>query len=334
MNKSKIKHLIAGPCSAETEKQVLNTAKAVSGIKEVSLFRAGIWKPRTSPNSFNGVGDIGLKWLTRIKDEYGFKVITEVATPLQAEKCLEHNIDAVWIGTRTTINPFYVQEIASSLQGTNIPVYIKNPIIPDLSLWGGAIERFKNAGIKDIVAIHRGFYTYGESRYRNEPIWDIPSKLKEEYPEIDLICDPSHIAGDKNLVGEVFKMATLHDMQGFMIETHLNPTTALSDKDQQITPYELTELLSSLKTLNYNEFTNTLKIRDEFNKLETDILNMLTKRFQLVKELMEINGEKSITLYKLEEWKEWLKELKNDSKELNLNQSFINQIVNIIIRNT
>jgi chorismate mutase len=328
---NKLKHLIAGPCSAETEKQVLDTAKQISKIKEVSLFRAGVWKPRTSPNSFDGVGDIGLSWLQRVKQEYNLKVITEVATPWHVEKCLLHNIDAIWIGTRTTVNPFYVQEIANSLKGVDIPVYVKNPITPDLALWCGAIERFENAGIKHINAIHRGFYTYESFQYRNEPIWELPKRFKEEYPNIDLICDPSHIAGSRNLIDEVSKMAMLNNMQGLMVETHLDPNNALSDKNQQITPSELISLINKFKNTDYNSSNNFLKLKKELSHLEEGVLGALVKRYQFVKELATLRDDKLIPNNEISKWKKMLKEFKNDSKELDLEQSFINKIMSIIL---
>lgn len=330
MQNNKIKYLIAGPCSAETEKQVLNTAKELKAIKELSFFRAGVWKPRTNPNSFEGVGDIGLKWLKEVKEQHQLKVITEVATPKQVELCLEHNIDALWIGTRTTVNPFYVQEIANAVKGTNVPIFVKNPITPDLKLWLGAIERFKNAGINNVIAVHRGFFSHQKSIYRNEPIWEIPLTLKKEHPEIDLICDPSHIAGNKELIVEVAKNAIYYGMEGLMIESHLSPQKALSDREQQITPAELQVLLSSLSFIKSKENINSLELKNELNKLESETLILLTKRYQLLKKLTATNSEKTNTLYKFEEWKKLLKDLKNDSKELNLNHSFINKVIEII----
>ena len=285
LSPAKIKYLIAGPCSAETEKQVLDTAKELKAIDELSFFRAGIWKPRTNPNSFEGVGEVGLKWLQKVKEQHQLKVITEVATPKQVELCLHHNIDALWIGTRTTVNPFYVQEIANVVKGTDFPIFVKNPITPDLNLWIGAIERFKKAGINNVVAVHRGFYSHKESIYRNEPIWEIPIRLKKEHPEIDLICDPSHIAGNKELIVEVAKNAVSYGMQGLMIESHLTPSKALSDKEQQITPQELNLLIKSLKFIDSKENFNNTELQNELAKLEEGALLLLTKRYQLIKKL-------------------------------------------------
>ena len=237
--RNSLKQLIAGPCSAETREQVLETAKEIADIKNLTYFRAGIWKPRTAPGSFEGIGEEGLKWMNEAKQQFGVKLITEVATPEHVDTCLAHNLDAIWIGARTTVNPFYVQQIADSLKGIDIPVFIKNPISPDVGLWMGAIERFKLAGIKNISVIHRGFYSYTKGIFRNPPMWEIPIKLKTEFPDLQIICDPSHITGDSELIEEVSKFAVQLGMDGLMIETHPNPPKAWSDAKQQVTPDHL-----------------------------------------------------------------------------------------------
>ena len=241
--------IISGPCSAESQSQLLNTASQLKEIN-IDIFRAGIWKPRTRPNGFEGVGLPALEWLKNVKLETGLKVITEVANPFHLDKILENDIDMIWIGARTTGNPFAVQEIADAIKGVDIPVFIKNPLIPDLNLWVGAIERFYNSGIKDIVAIHRGFYNDISEDYRNLPEWKIPIKLKSLIPEMPLICDPSHIAGRKGLVTDISRLALDYDFDGLMIESHINPKSALTDQYQQLEPEELKILLNSLEKEN------------------------------------------------------------------------------------
>ena len=242
--------IISGPCSAESQEQLLNTAKKLKDIN-VNVFRAGIWKPRTRPNGFEGVGLPALEWLRNVKLTTGLKVITEVATPFHLKKVLEYDIDMIWIGARTTGNPFAVQEIADAIKGVDIPVFIKNPLIPDLNLWIGAIERFYNSGIKNIVAIHRGFYNNISQEYRNLPEWNIPVELKSLIPNIPIICDPSHIAGKKELVADIARKALDLNFDGLMIESHINPQQAFTDQYQQLEPNELEILLRSLETENF-----------------------------------------------------------------------------------
>lgn len=241
--------IISGPCSAESQDQLLNTAIELKKIN-VDVFRAGVWKPRTRPNGFEGVGIPALEWLRNVKSETGLKVITEVANPFHLNKILENDIDMLWVGARTTGNPFAVQEIADAIKGIEIPVFIKNPLIPDVNLWVGAIERFYNSGIKNIVAIHRGFYNNISKDYRNLPDWNIPKKLKNIIPNLPLICDPSHIAGRKDLVGKISKLALDYDFDGLMIESHINPKSALTDQYQQLNTDELKALLKTLQSEN------------------------------------------------------------------------------------
>src|SRR5690606_16018652 len=236
---------IAGPCSAESEKQMLQIASTLP--EQVKVFRAGIWKPRTKPNSFEGVGAIGLKWLKKVKEEYGFKITTEIATASHAKLALEHDVDILWIGARTTVNPFKVQEIADALRGTDKIVLIKNPVNPDLDLWIGALERLNGEGITKLGAIHRGFSTYKKDRYRNQPQWQIPLDFKNLFPQIPLICDPSHIAGDRNLIAEIAQKSFNFGFDGLMVETHHTPDEAWSDAAQQVTPDRLKSIINNLK---------------------------------------------------------------------------------------
>ena len=236
--------VISGPCSAETREQVLETARGLSEVG-IDYFRAGIWKPRTRPGEFEGIGDIGISWMCDVRDIYGLKIATEVAKAEHVELALKNKFDMIWIGARSTVNPFTVQEIAESLQGTNIKVMVKNPVNPDLKLWIGAIERIWKAGITDVTAIHRGFSVYEKTLYRNDPNWQIPIDLKQELPEIPLICDPSHIGGRSHLLLPLAQKAMDLNYDGLMIESHVNPSVAWTDAKQQITPQELKELLKS-----------------------------------------------------------------------------------------
>ena len=246
-------YIVAGPCSAESESQILETARLIKD--NIDIYRAGIWKPRTNPGSFEGVGKRGLQWLNKVQQELNVKVATEVATPKHVELCLNSGIDALWIGARTTVNPFYVQEIAEALNGVDIPIFVKNPIHPDIALWIGAIDRLNKNGVKKITAVHRGFFTYELSAYRNEPKWEIPIDLKRRMPELPIICDPSHITGNRNMILEVAQTSMDLDMDGLMIETHDNPNIALSDSKQQVTPTELLSLLQRL-ILRNQDFKN------------------------------------------------------------------------------
>ncbi len=245
--------IIAGPCSAENREQVLNTAKEIKKIQAVTAFRSGIWKPRTRPNRFEGVGAIGLKWLNEVKRIYEIPVMTEVANAKHVELCLENNIDMIWIGARTTVNPFYVQEIANTLQGVNIPVFIKNPIHGDIKLWAGGIERMYNSGIRKIIAIHRGCYKNQSSPFRNDPKWEMVSELIRIFPDIDIICDPSHIAGNAKFIKSISQKAYDLSLNGLMIETHINPKKAKTDASQQITPKKLNKILGSLIINNFHK---------------------------------------------------------------------------------
>lgn len=237
--------VIAGPCSAESLDQVMATAKGLSRIG-ISTFRAGLWKPRSRANHFEGVGSIGLSWMNEVQQQLGMKVMTEVATTCHVEQALKAGIDRLWIGARTTVNPFQMQEIADSLRGVDIPVLVKNPMCPDLELWIGAVERLENAGIKDIRIIHRGFCTVRNAPYRNFPLWKIVEQFRKYYPTIPVLCDPSHISGRKELIKDVCIKALSEQVDGFFIESHQHPEQALSDASQQLTPLELHNLLTEL----------------------------------------------------------------------------------------
>ncbi|MEM9991333.1 MAG: bifunctional 3-deoxy-7-phosphoheptulonate synthase/chorismate mutase type II, partial [Bacteroidota bacterium] len=277
--------VIAGPCSAESEQQVMETAKALAA-QDIDLFRAGIWKPRTRPNSFEGVGVIGLKWLKRVKEETGLKTTTEVAKTAHVFEALKHGIDVLWLGARTTVNPFAVQEVADALKGVDIPIMIKNPINPDLKLWMGAIERIYNAGITRIAVIHRGFSFFGDSNYRNIPRWQIPIDLKSQFPDLQVICDNSHICGRRDTLQSVVQKAFDLSFDGVMTEVHPNPDEAWSDAKQQITPARFKELMDSLvlrqASTNDADFKNNIDhLRGEINELDSELWGLLGRRMQL-----------------------------------------------------
>ncbi len=315
--------MISGPCSAETEEQVMETARQLAAIKEVSIFRAGIWKPRTRPNSFEGVGVEGLKWLRRVKQETGLLVGTEVANEKHVYEALKYGIDMLWIGARTSVNPFTVQEIANALNGVDVMVLVKNPINPDIELWQGAIERIAKAGIKRIGAIHRGFSSYEKTLYRNQPNWQLPIELRLRMPDLPLICDPSHISGARQYLHEISQKAMDLNYDGLMIESHINPREALSDAAQQITPNELIELISRL--IFRSAATSDPKLLDVLGELRQQIdiyddhlLEILEKRMKIAETIGQYKKENNITILQSTRWDEIIKKVivKGQSKGL------------------
>ncbi|MFN7015277.1 MAG: chorismate mutase [Bacteroidia bacterium] len=327
--------IIAGPCSAESEEQVMEVAKAVASCEKVSLFRAGVWKPRTRPGAFEGKATEALVWLNNVKQATGLPVTVEVANPKHVEQALKFGIDVLWIGARTTVNPFYVQEIAEALKGVDIPVMVKNPIHPELQLWIGALERFNKVGINKLVAIHRGFYSYRKSEYRNLPQWEIPIAIKVECPYLPVICDPSHISGKADLIEEVAQKAIDLNMDGLMIETHPNPLQALSDAKQQITPQKLIEILNNLKireTHSENlEFENLLEqLRNEINEIDTELLRVLEQRMDIVEKIGTYKYANNVAIFQLDRWAEILKTRKATGYKLGLSDEFIQAIFQLI----
>lgn len=301
--------IISGPCSAETEEQVFETAIQLQKTGKIDILRAGIWKPRTRPNSFEGVGEIGLKWLVDAGKETGLPVITEVANARHVELALKAGIEKFWIGARTTVNPFAVQEIADALQNTNVDLLVKNPINPDLNLWIGAIERFKNAGITEVNAIHRGFSAAKNTTYRNEPLWEIPLALKQEFPSIRLICDPSHITGRRDLLLHVSQKAMDLIYDGLMIESHIDPLHAWSDAEQQITPADLVVLLNSLvlrsENINNPEVKNELSnLRAAIDDIDMEITVLLAKRMEIAEAIGQYKNAHNITILQPKRWEE------------------------------
>ena len=325
---------ISGPCSAESETQVVNTARELNERIPLSYYRAGLWKPRTSPNSFEGMGAAALPWMKKAKEETGVKIITEVATAQHVELCLEYNFDALWIGARTTTNPFSVQEIAEALRGVNIPIFIKNPINPDLSLWIGAFERFQKVGLTDLSAIHRGFSVANKLPYRNKPLWEIPIEFKTQFPDIPLLCDPSHICGNRTLLKDVSQRAIDLGMNGIMIESHPNPDNALSDAAQQITPAQVAEMSEALHyrttSLTSNSAEKLQILRDRVDALDADIIDLLGKRMNIAREMGALKKDEGITIFQLERWKEILESREAWGKSAMLTETFLSAYLKAI----
>lgn len=320
--------IISGPCSAETEEQVLETATRLKKTGKVDALRAGIWKPRTRPGSFEGVGTKGLSWLTQAKKITGLPVAVEVATAKQVEDALHFDIDILWIGARTTVNPFSVQDVADALRGANVPVLIKNPINPDLELWIGAVERVAKAGIKNIGLIHRGFSSYGNTEYRNAPMWHMAIEMKRRNPTMMIINDPSHISGNRTLLQSVAQKAIDLDFDGIMIETHIDPDNAWSDAKQQITPERLAEILDAIKwrheTTDQKEFVVALeKLREQINHVDDELMQLLGQRMKIAEKIGEYKKNNNITILQTNRWNEILERATKKGEALGLSREFI-----------
>ncbi len=300
--------VIAGPCSAESEEQVLRTAQALAETGRVHLFRAGIWKPRTRPQSFEGMGDPALQWLVNARKATGLAVCTEVANARHVEACLAAGIDAVWIGARTTVSPFAVQEIAEALKGTDVPVIVKNPMHADLKLWVGAIERVQALVHGPVFALHRGFTGYAHKEYRNAPMWEIPIALRAEKPDVPVLCDPSHIGGRRDLLEPVAQKAMDLGMVGLMLEVHPTPEQALSDADQQITPGRFAELLDGLtireEQLSSDQIDGLAALRMQMDSLDEQLIELLAARMDLARSIGAFKKEHGLTILQLERWKQ------------------------------
>lgn len=326
--------VIAGPCSAETEEQLMDTARQLKQGGKVHLLRAGIWKPRTRPNSFEGIGEIGLEWLVNAGKETGLPTSTEVANARHVELALNAGVDVLWIGARTTVNPFAVQEIADALMGVNIPVMIKNPVNPDLQLWLGAFERLSQVGITDLTAIHRGFSVYKHAKYRNVPSWEIPIALREHLPEIPMICDPSHITGRRDLLAEVSQKALDLNFDGLMIEVHRDPDNAWSDADQQITPQVLGTMLNELVLRSGEVSTDVASqiadIRSKVSDLDDRLFDILSARMQLSEEVGRLKRENNITILQQEHWQKMINYRLSKSGEYKLTRRFVRKLMDAI----
>ncbi len=327
--------LISGPCSLETEQQALETAKLLAKDKRVFIFRGGVWKPRTRPGSFEGVGSVGLKWLQLVKKETGLPVGTEVANAQHTEEALKADLDVLWIGARSTASPFVVQEIADVLKGSDKPVLIKNPVNPDVQLWMGAIERVYTSGIKNIVAIHRGFTPFRETKYRNYPNWKNVIELRRLMPNLPIICDPSHIAGKREFLFEIAQKAFDMGMEGLMLESHIDPSCALSDAAQQLTPADLGKLLDRLvirhEVAGNPEFENRLDLlRNRIDSIDAELLEMLSSRVAIVKQIGQYKKDHNVTALQINRWSQLMDNRVNLGKNLALNEGFVKTLFQLI----
>ena len=319
--------IIAGPCSAESEEQVLSTAHELAKIKQVTVFRAGIWKPRTRPSSFEGVGNVGLEWLRKVREQTRLHTAVEVASPEHVETALKYGVSFLWIGARTVVNPFSVQAISDALKGTDIPVLVKNPLNPDIRTWIGALERLNQAGIRKLIAVHRGFSFFNRTPYRNSPMWEIPIELKQWCPNLPLLADPSHICGETGLLLQVSQKAFDLEMDGLMIESHINPKAAMTDSDQQITPTALNGLLSKLILRNLTgtvEFENKLEeLRSEIDKLDEELIDILARRMDIAEEIGKYKKENNITILQLKRWSQVIHDRVLAGNNLGLSKEFL-----------
>ena len=327
--------LISGPCSAETEEQVMSTATELAKIKEVSVFRAGIWKPRTRPNSFEGIGAEGLKWLRTVKQETGLMVGTEVANEKHVYEALKYGVDMLWIGARTSVNPFTVQEISDALRGVDVMVLVKNPINPDLELWIGAIERISKAGITRLGAIHRGFSTYEKTIYRNQPNWQLPIELRRRIPDLPIICDPSHISGAREYLFEISQKAMDLNFDGLMLESHIDPDNALSDSAQQVTPNELRELLSRLvlrsPVASDPKLLDILgELRQQIDVFDDTLIDILEKRMKVAETIGQYKKENNITILQTTRWDEIIRKVMVNGQVKGLSREMIDTIFKAI----
>lgn len=326
--------IISGPCSAETEEQVLKTAQELSLIPNVRIFRAGIWKPRTRPGQFEGVGEEGLKWLQQVRKNTGLLTTVEVANPEHVEMALKFETDILWIGARTVVNPFSLQDLADVLKGVDIPVMVKNPINPDLNLWIGALERINRAGVKKIAAIHRGFYFFEKTPYRNAPMWEIPIELKRRIPELPVICDPSHICGDRNYLADIAQKALDLEFNGLMIESHIDPYKALTDPNQQITPEALKRLIDSFiirKEKGTLEFESRLEqLRREIDKIDADLIAILARRMGLIDEIGEYKRDHNITILQLKRWRTIFQDRLSRAEDSGMEREFLQKLLELV----
>ncbi|MDP3915268.1 MAG: chorismate mutase [Bacteroidota bacterium] len=323
--------IIAGPCSLETEEQAMSTAKLLAKDHRIFVYRGGVWKPRTRPGSFEGVGSIGLKWLQMVREETGMPVGTEVANAQHTEEALKAGLDVLWIGARSTASPFVVQEIADVVKGTDAVVMVKNPVNPDVQLWLGAFERLSQAGIKNMVAIHRGFTPFRETEYRNYPNWKTVIELRRLMPNLPIICDPSHIGGKREYLFDISQKAFDMGMEGLMIESHIDPSCALSDKEQQLTPADLAKLLDRLVirnvTTDNKQFENQLELlRNRIDAMDTELLETLSSRMEIVRQIGQYKKENNVTAFQVGRFSELMDKRVKLGERLNLDPNFVLQL--------
>ncbi len=326
--------IVAGPCSAESEKQVMDTATRLKEMG-ITIYRAGVWKPRTRPGSFEGMGSKALPWLKKVKRELGMKVAIEVAQPAHIFEALKYEIDIFWIGARTTVNPFFVQDMADAMKGLDNPVFVKNPINPDINLWIGAFERLNRAGIKKLVAIHRGFSYFGPTKYRNVPQWEIPIELRRRLPKMPILTDPSHICGRRDLLQEISQEAMDLNFTGLFIESHINPDVALSDKAQQLTPEDLKKLLGNLvirhAEVDDDQLLNTLQhFRKQIDLFDDELMEVLEKRMLVSKKIGHYKKEHDITIFQNTRWNEIVGKRLKQAREKELSEEFVDKVFRAI----
>jgi len=326
--------VIAGPCSAESEQQVLSIAEKLDPTY-TQVFRAGIWKPRTKPGMFEGVGAVGLKWLQKVKEEFKIPVATEVANAAHVKEALDHDIDYLWIGARSTVNPFTVQEIAESLRDTDKIVFVKNPVNPDLELWMGAIERLQAQGIKKLGAIHRGFSTYKKTKYRNNPQWQIALDFRTKMPHIPMICDPSHIAGRRDLIFDISQQAFNYEYDGLMVETHIDPDNAWSDAAQQVTPDVLLAILKKIELRKHDDVDTKYhselnQLRQSIDELDKEIWDNYSDRMKVAGKIGQLKKAHNVATYQSERWNEIFENTKSNVSKLGLSEEFIEKVLQAI----
>jgi chorismate mutase len=327
--------IISGPCSAETEEQTLATAKQIAATGKVHALRAGIWKPRTRPGQYEGAGDEGLKWLVKAKQETGLPITTEVANAAHVEACLKAGVDILWVGARTTVNPFSVQEIADCLKGVDIPVMVKNPVNPDLELWIGALERLNRAGITKLAAIHRGFSSFEKGPFRNAPMWDLAIELKTRVPELEMICDPSHISGNRELIAMVSQKALDLDMNGLMIESHINPDAAWSDAKQQVTPASLAKIIDGLVVRSVSSDNKTFKdtlslLREQIDQIDDEIMQKMASRMKVSEKIGQYKKDNNVTILQVNRWEEIIQTRVGMGKAMGLDEGFMRDLLRLV----
>ena len=327
--------IISGPCSAETEEQVIETAQRLANTGMVNMLRAGIWKPRTKPGMFEGIGAKGLPWLQQAKKLTGLPTTVEVATGKQVEDALTFDVDVLWVGARTTVNPFSVQEVADALRGANVPVLIKNPINPDLELWQGAVERISRAGINEIGLIHRGFSSYGNTEFRNAPMWHLALEMKRRMPGMLMVNDPSHICGRRDILQSTAQKAIDLDFDGLMIESHIDPDNAWSDAKQQITPERLAEMLEAISWRNENvpspSFHAALdKLREQINHIDDELMQLISQRMSIAEKIGEYKKNNNVTIFQQGRWNEVLEKALGKAARVGLSEEFITRYMDAI----
>lgn len=332
---SKSTYIIAGPCSAESEEQLMATAIELAKEKRVNALRAGIWKPRTKPGGFEGAGTKGLAWMAQAKKQTGLPIAVEVATSKHVEDSLHFGVDILWVGARTTVNPFSVQQLADAVKGTDVMVLIKNPINPDVNLWAGAVERFTKVGITKIGLIHRGFSAYGKSEFRNVPLWQIPIELKRLFPELPMLCDPSHICGNTSLLQPILQKSIDMDFDGMIVESHINPKEAWTDAAQQVSPAEFSALLNAVTWKNsyadeeaYRKELDSL--REQINYFDNELISLINSRMQAAIKIGALKKKNSITIFQNSRWSEILEKLTEKGKQHGFSEEFMHTYLEAI----